>query len=579
MVVDSKTSVVNKVMAPAEPTPSNFIRNIVAEDVDAGKHQGRVHTRFPPEPNGYLHIGHAKSICLNFGLAAEFGGRCNLRLDDTNPSKEEIEYVESIREDVRWLGFDWGDREYYASDYFDRLYQFAVEIIKAGKAYVCDLNSDQMRQHRGTLTEPGRNSPFRDRSIKENLDLLERMKAGEFPDGARTLRAKIDMASPNLNLRDPVMYRILHAAHHRTAGRWCIYPTYDFAHGQSDSIEGITHSICTLEFEDHRPLYDWFLDQLGIHHPQQIEFARLNLTRTVLSKRKLLQLVEQNHVAGWDDPRMPTLAGLRRRGYTTEAIRTFCERIGVAKRNSTVDIAMLEHCLREDLNKRAARAMAVLRPIKLVIENYPAGQVEYLEAVNNPEDPSSGTRLVPFSGVIYIEQDDFREDPPKGFFRLSPGREVRLRYAYIIKCTDVVKDPETGEILELRCTYDPETKSGSSQSNRKVKATIHWVSAEHAKEAEVRLYDHLFSKEDPDDVPDGANWLTNVNPKSLEVLTDCRVEPILANAKSGELYQFERLGYFCVDSVDSTELKPVFNRTVTLRDSWANLQKAAKRSK
>jgi glutaminyl-tRNA synthetase len=579
MVVDSKTSVVNKVMAPAEPTPSNFIRNIVAEDVDAGKHQGRVHTRFPPEPNGYLHIGHAKSICLNFGLAAEFGGRCNLRLDDTNPSKEEIEYVESIREDVRWLGFDWGDREYYASDYFDRLYQFAVEIIKAGKAYVCDLNSDQMRQHRGTLTEPGRNSPFRDRSIKENLDLLERMKAGEFPDGARTLRAKIDMASPNLNLRDPVMYRILHAAHHRTAGRWCIYPTYDFAHGQSDSIEGITHSICTLEFEDHRPLYDWFLDQLGIHHPQQIEFARLNLTRTVLSKRKLLQLVEQNHVAGWDDPRMPTLAGLRRRGYTTEAIRTFCERIGVAKRNSTVDIAMLEHCLREDLNKLAARAMAVLRPIKLVIENYPAGQVEYLEAVNNPEDPSSGTRLVPFSGVIYIEQDDFREDPPKGFFRLSPGREVRLRYAYIIKCTDVVKDPETGEILELRCTYDPETKSGSSQSNRKVKATIHWVSAEHAKEAEVRLYDHLFSKEDPDDVPDGANWLTNVNPKSLEVLTDCRVEPILANAKSGELYQFERLGYFCVDSVDSTELKPVFNRTVTLRDSWANLQKAAKRSK
>ena len=471
------------------------------------------------------------------------------------------------------------DREYYASDYFDRLYQFAVQIIKAGKAYVCDLNSDQMRQYRGTLTEPGRNSPFRDRSIDENLDLFERMKAGEFPDGARTLRAKIDMASPNLNLRDPVMYRILHAAHHRTGDRWCIYPTYDFAHGQSDSIEGITHSICTLEFEDHRPLYDWFLDQLGIHHPQQIEFARLNLSHTVLSKRKLLQLVQQNHVAGWDDPRMPTLAGLRRRGYTAEAIRTFCERIGVAKRNSTVDIAMLEHCLRENLNKRAARVMAVLRPIKVVIENYPAGQVEHLEAVNNPEDPSSGTRPVPFSKVAYIEQDDFREEPPKGFFRLSPGREVRLRYAYIIKCTDILKDPETGEIRELRCTYDPETKSGSSQSNRKVKATIHWVSAGHAKEAEVRLYDHLFSKEDPDAVPDGVDWLTNVNPKSLEVLTDCRVEPILANAQRGELYQFERLGYFCLDSVDSTRRKPVFNRTVTLRDSWVNLQKATKRSK
>jgi glutaminyl-tRNA synthetase len=566
-------------MAPTEGAPSNFIRNIVAEDLEAGKHQGRVHTRFPPEPNGYLHIGHAKSICLNFGLATEFGGICNLRFDDTNPSKEDIEYVESIREDVRWLGFDWGDREYYASDYFDRLYQFAVQIIKAGKAYVCDLNADQMREYRGTLTEPGRNSPFRDRSIEENLNLFERMKAGEFPDGVRTLRAKIDMGSPNLNLRDPVMYRVLRASHHRTADRWCIYPTYDFAHGQSDSIEGISHSICTLEFEDHRPLYDWFLDQLGIHHPQQIEFARLNLSHTVLSKRKLLQLVEQNHVSGWDDPRMPTLAGFRRRGYTPEAIRLFCDRIGVAKRNSTVDVAMLEHCLREDLNKRAARVMAVLRPIKVVIENYPAGQVENLEAVNNPEDPSSGTRLVPFSGVVYIEQDDFREEPPKGFFRLSPGREVRLRYAYIIKCTDVVKDPETGEIRELRCTYDRETKSGSSQSNRKVKATIHWVSAEHAKKAEVRLYDHLFSKEDPDDVPDGANWLTNVNPKSLEVLTGCRVEPILANAKIGERYQFERLGYFCVDPVDSTEPTPVFNRTVTLRDSWANLQKATKRSK
>ena len=577
--MNSDVSVVKDAMVSTEAVPSNFIRHIVADDVETGKHQGRVHTRFPPEPNGYLHIGHAKSICLNFGLAAEFGGLCNLRFDDTNPSKEDIEYVESIRDDVRWLGFDWGDREYYASDYFDRLYQFAVQIIKTGKAYVCDLNSDQMRQYRGTLTEPGRNSPFRDRSSDENLDLFERMKAGEFPDGARTLRAKIDMASRNLNLRDPVMYRILHAAHHRTRDRWCIYPTYDFAHGQSDSIEGITHSICTLEFEDHRPLYDWFLDQLGIHHPQQIEFARLNLSHTVLSKRKLLQLVQQNHVSGWDDPRMPTLAGFRRRGYTAEAIRTFCERIGVAKRNSTVDIAMLEHCLREDLNKRAARVMAVLRPIKVIIENYPAGQVEQLEAVNNPEDPSSSTRLVPFSEVVYIEQDDFRVEPPKGFFRLSPGREVRLRYAYIIKCTDVVKDPETGEIRELRCTYDPETKSGSSQSNRKVKATIHWVSAAHAIEAEVRLYDHLFSKEDPDAVADGVDWLTNVNPKSLEVLRNCRVEPILANAQTGELYQFERLGYFCVDSVDSTKRKPVFNRTVTLRDSWANLQKATKRSK
>ena len=575
--MDSKVSVVNDIVAPTESAASNFIRNIVADDLEAGKHQGRVHTRFPPEPNGYLHIGHAKSICLNFGLAAEFGGLCNLRFDDTNPSKEDIEYVESIREDVRWLGFDWGGREYYASDYFDRLYQFALPIIKAGKAYVCDLNGDQMREYRGTLTEPGRNSPFRDRSIEENLDLFERMKAGEFPDGARTLRAKIDMASPNLNLRDPVMYRILHAPHHRTADRWCIYPTYDFAHGQSDSIEGITHSICTLEFEDHRPLYDWFIDQLGVHHPQQIEFARLNLSQTVLSKRKLLQLVQQNHVTGWDDPRMPTLAGFRRRGYTPEAIRTFCERIGVAKRNSTVAIAMLEHCLREDLNKRAARVMAVLRPIKVVLENYPVERVEELEAVNNPEDLTQGTRRVPFSRVVYIEQDDFREEAPKGFFRLSPGGEVRLRYAYIIKCVDVLKDPETGRITELRCTYDPETKSGSSQSNRKVKATIHWVSAAHALEAEVRLYDHLFSKEDPDDVPDGANWLTNVNPKSLEVLKDCRLEPILANAKPGERYQFERLGYFCVDAVDSTESKPVFNRTVTLRDAWANVQKAGRK--
>jgi glutaminyl-tRNA synthetase len=575
--VDVK-AVEQEISDPTDSAPSHFIRNIVSEDLKQGKNQGRVHTRFPPEPNGYLHIGHAKSICLNFGLAAEFGGLCNLRLDDTNPSKEAIEYVESIREDVRWLGFDWGEREYYASDYFDRLYQFALQIIKAGKAYVCDLNADQLREYRGTLTEPGRNSPFRDRSNEENLNLFGRMKAGEFPDGARTLRAKIDMAAPNLNMRDPVMYRILHAMHHRTGSQWCIYPTYDFAHGQSDSMEGITHSICTLEFEDHRPLYDWFLDQLGVHHPQQIEFARLNLSQTVLSKRKLLQLVQQGHVTGWDDPRMPTLAGFRRRGYTPEAIRTFCERIGVAKRNSIVDIAMLEHCLREDLNKRVSRVMAVLRPIRVVLENYPSGQVEELEAVNNPEDPSKGTRRVPFSRVIYIEQDDFREEAPKGFFRLSPGREVRLRYAYIIKCMDVIRDPETGEIMELRCTYDPETKSGSSQSNRKVKATIHWVSAAHAMEAEVRLYDHLFSKEDPNDVPEGADWLTNVNPRSLEVLTACRVEPALADAKPGQRYQFERLGYFCVDSVDSTKSKPVFNRTVSLRDSWANVQKAGKKT-
>ena len=537
-----------------------------------------MHTRFPPEPNGYLHIGHAKSICLNFGLAAEFGGKCNLRFDDTNPSKEEVEYVESIKHDVRWLGFDWEGREFYASDYFEQLYQFAVQLIAAGKAFVCDLSADEMRQYRGTLTEPGRPSPYRERSVEENLDLFQRMRAGEFTDGSRTLRAKIDMASPNINLRDPVMYRVLRATHHRTGDKWCIYPTYDFAHGQSDSIEGITHSICTLEFEDHRPLYDWFLDQLGVHHPQQIEFARLNLTHTVLSKRKLLQLVKEKHVTGWDDPRMPTLSGIRRRGYTAEAMRTFCERIGVAKRNSTVDIAMLEHCLREDLNRRAPRVMAVLRPLKVVLENYPDDGAEELEAVNNPEDASMGTRKVPFSKVLFIEQDDFREEPPKGFFRLSPGKEVRLRYAYIIKCNSVVKDPTTGAITELRCTYDPETKSGSSQSNRKVKATIHWVSAAHALDAEVRLYDHLFAKEDPDDGAEGSNWLANLNPNSLEILSHCRVEPILGNAKSGALYQFERLGYFCADSVDSSPGKLVFNRTVTLRDTWARIEKAGKKS-
>jgi len=563
--------------ATVESAPSHFIRNIIIEDLKQNKNGGRVHTRFPPEPNGYLHIGHAKSICLNFGLAAEFNGLCNLRFDDTNPSKEDVEYVDSIKEDIRWLGFDWDHREYYASDYFERLYQFAIQLIKGGKAYVCDLSADEMRDYRGTLTEPGKNSPYRERPIEENLDLLQRMKAGEFPDGARTLRAKIDMASPNLNMRDPVMYRILHATHHRTGDKWCVYPTYDFAHGQSDSIEGITHSICTLEFEDHRPLYDWFLDQLNIHHPQQIEFARLNLTHTVLSKRRLLQLVRQKHVTGWDDPRMPTLAGFRRRGYTPEAIRNFCERIGVAKRNSMVDIAMLEHCLREDLNKRAPRVMAVLRPLKIVIENYPEGQVEELEAVNNPEDPTMGTRRVPFSRELYIEQEDFREEPPKGFFRLSPGREVRLRYAYIIKCEKVIKNPDTGIVTELRCTYDPDTKSGSSQSKRKVKATIHWVSATHAIGAEVRLYDHLFTKEDLDDIPEGSDWLANINPKSLERLTGCRVEPLLAKAKGGERYQFERLGYFCVDTVDSSPSSLVFNRTVTLRDTWAKVERAGRR--
>jgi len=560
-----------------EAAPSHFIRNIVGEDRKAGKNQGRVHTRFPPEPNGYLHIGHAKSICLNFGLAAEFGGLCNLRFDDTNPSKEEIEYVESIKEDVRWLGFDWGDREFYASDYFEQLYQFALQSIESGKAYVCDLDADQMREYRGTLTEPGKNSPYRDRSVDENLDLFQRMRAGEFADGSRTLRAKIDMASPNINMRDPVMYRILRASHHRTGDQWCIYPTYDFAHGQSDSIEGVTHSICTLEFEDHRPLYDWFLDQLNIHHPQQIEFARLNLTYTVLSKRKLLQLVKEGHVTGWDDPRMPTIAGIRRRGYTPEAIRNFCERIGVAKRKSTVDIAMLEHCLRQDLNKRAPRVMAVLRPLRVVIENYPENQTEELAAVNNPEDPSMGTRKVPFSRVLFVEQDDFREEPPKGYFRLSPGSEVRLRYAYIIKCVGVVKDAATGAVTEVRCTYDPETKSGSSRSSRKVKATIHWVSAAHAIPAEVRLYDHLFTKEDPDDLPEDVDWRTNLNPRSLETLPDCRLEPHLASATPGSTYQFERLGYFCVDAAESSRPRLLFNRTITLRDTWAKIERGSKK--
>ena len=548
----------------------DFIRTRVADDLKTGKYDDRVHTRFPPEPNGYLHIGHAKSICLNFGIARENkGGLCNLRFDDTNPTKEEQEYVDSIKEDVRWLGFDWGDREYYASDYFDQLHEWAVQMIEDGKAYVCDLNAEQTREYRGTLKEPGKNSPYRDRTVEENLELFEKMRKGEFPDGTRTLRAKIDMAHPNLNMRDPVMYRILHASHHRSGDKWCIYPMYDFTHGQSDSIEGITHSICTLEFENHRPLYDWYLEALGIYRPQQIEFARLNLTYTVMSKRKLLTLVQEKHVDGWDDPRMPTICGLRRRGYTPEAIRTFCDRIGVAKFNSTVDLALLEFCLREDLNKRAPRVMSVLKPLKVVIENYPDEQVEELDAVNNPEDESAGTRKVPFSKVLYIERDDFMEDPPKKFFRLAPGREVRLRYAYFITCTDVVKDAD-GEIIELRCTYDPETRGGNAPDGRKVKATIHWVSAEHAIDAEVRLYETLFNVEDPDE---GDDFRVHLNPHSLEVLTGCKLEPCLGDPQTELPYQFERLGYFVADSKDSQPQKPVFNRTVTLRDTWAKIQK------
>ncbi|RLC66808.1 MAG: glutamine--tRNA ligase, partial [Chloroflexi bacterium] len=554
--------------------PSDFIHKIIEEDLRTGKYGGRVHTRFPPEPNGYLHIGHAKSICLNFGIAEEYGGLCNLRFDDTNPTKEELEYVESIKEDIRWLGFDWDDREYYASDYFEQLYEYAVDLIKKGKAYVCDLSAEEIREYRGTLTRPGRNSPYRDRSVEENLDLFERMRAGEFPDGSRTLRAKIDMASPNLNMRDPVMYRILHEEHHRTGDEWCVYPMYDWAHGQCDSIERITHSICTLEFEDHRPLYDWFLDQLGIYHPQQIEFARLNLSYTVMSKRRLLQLVEEGYVNGWDDPRMPTLSGLRRRGYTPEAIRNFCDMIGVAKADSVVDISMLEHCIRDDLNQRAPRVMGVLRPLRVVIDNYPQGQVEEMEAVNHPLDPGMGTRQVPFSRVIYIERDDFREDPPKKFYRLAPGREVRLRYAYFITCVDVVKD-EDGEVVELHCTYDPATRGGDAPDGRKVKGTLHWVSADHALEAEVRLYDRLFVKENPLDVEEGEDFTAYLNPNSLEVLPSARVEPGLAGAAPGSRYQFERQGYFCVDP-DSSAGKLVFNQTVPLRDTWAKIVKKMK---
>jgi len=558
------------------PAP-NFIRNIIAEDLKVSKNKGRVITRFPPEPNGYLHIGHAKSICLNFGLAAENeGGGCNLRFDDTNPTKEEDEYVKSIKEDVRWLGFDWGDRLFYASDYFEQMYQYAVQLIKAGKAYVCDLNADETRKYRGTLTEPGKDSPYRNRSIDENLDLFESMRAGEFDDGSRTLRAKIDMASPNLNMRDPVMYRILQAKHHRTGDKWCIYPMYDWAHGLEDSIEGITHSVCTLEFEDHRPLYDWFLKELNVYHPQQIEFARLNLTYTVMSKRKLLELVEHEYVTGWDDPRMPTISGLRRRGYTPESIRNFCERIGVAKRDSIVDIALLEHCLREDLNKNAQRVMGVLCPLKVIIDNYPEDKVEELEAINNPEDPNKGTRKVPFSRVLYIEREDFRDDPPKKFFRLAPGREVRLRYAYYITCVGVVRDEKTGEVIELHCTYDPKTRGGDSPDGRKVKATLHWVSAAHSLKAEVRLYDHLFIKENPGEAKGAGDYKSYLNPDSLQRLASCRVEPSLAGAAPGSKYQFERQGYFCVDSVDSLDDILVFNRTVSLRDSWAKIEKTQK---
>ena len=552
--------------------PSNFIRDIIDNDLKAGKNQGRVHTRFPPEPNGYLHIGHAKSICLNFGLARDYGGKCNLRFDDTNPIKEELEYVESIKEDVRWLGWDWEDREFYASDYYTQLYEYAMRLVFMGVAYVCDLTADEIREYRGTLTTPGKDSPYRNRTTLENIDLFRRMRAGEFPDGAKTLRAKIDMASGNINMRDPILYRITRATHHRTGDKWCIYPMYDWAHGQSDSLEGITHSICTLEFEDHRPLYDWFIDQLGIHHPQQIEFARLNLNYTVMSKRLLLELVKENYVSGWDDPRLPTICGLRRRGFTPESIRLFADKIGVAKADSTVDIALLEACLREHLNLIAPRVMAVLRPLKVVIDNYPDGQVEELEAINNPENPDAGTRKIPFSKVIYIEQDDFREEPHKKFFRLAPGKEVRLKHAYYITCQKVVKNDKTGEVIELHCSYDPESRGGGTADNRKVEGTLHWVSAQHAVDAEVRLFDRLFIAEDPSKTEPGKDYKANLNPASLEVLSGCKVEPSLKDAPVGGKYQFLRQGYFCVD-LDSKNGKVVFNRAVGLKDTWAKIEK------
>ena len=572
---DTKTSETAGEFAP----PPNFIKHIVDADIAAGKNDGRVHTRFPPEPNGYLHIGHAKSICLNFGLAQEYRGLCNLRYDDTDPAKEEVEYVESIRQDVRWLGFDWGHRQYYASDYFEQLFEFAVQLIKKGKAYVDSLSADEIREYRGTLTEPGKNSPYRERSIEENLDLFERMRAGEYEEGAHVLRAKIDMAAPNMLMRDPTLYRIKKVPHYRTAGMWMIYPMYDFTHCLSDSIEGITHSICTLEFEINRALYDWVLDQLDVYHPQQIEFARLNLSHTVLSKRKLIRLVEEGHVESWDDPRLPTISGLRRRGYTPKAVRNFCDRIGVAKADSMVDIALLEYCIREDLNKIAPRVMGVLRPLKVIIDNYPENEVEELDAVNNPEDPNMGTRKVPFSRELYIEQDDFMEDPPRKFFRLGPGREVRLRYAYFVTCVDVVKDPETGDVIELHCTYDPETRGGDAPDGRKVKGTLHWVSASHALSALVRLYEHFFVKENPNEVEEGKDFTDYINPNSLEILSNCMVEPSLSEAKPGSRYQFERLGYFCVDAKDSAEGSLLFNRTVTLRDTWAKILKAQQQKK
>jgi glutaminyl-tRNA synthetase len=552
--------------------PTDFIRAIIKQDNETGKFGNRVHTRFPPEPNGYLHIGHAKSIVLNFGIANNFGGLCNLRFDDTNPSKEDIEYVDSIINDVRWLGFDWDNRLFYASDYFDQLYQYAIQLIKLSLAYVDDLSTEDIREYRGTLTEPGKESPYRNRSIDENLDLFERMHRGEFEDGTRVLRAKIDMASPNINLRDPVIFRIKKASHHRTGDKWCIYPMYDYTHCISDSLERITHSICTLEFEDHRPLYDWVLNVLNLYHPQQIEFARLNLSYTVMSKRRLLELVKDGYVSGWDDPRMPTISGLRRRGVTPEAIRTFCERIGVAKNDSIVDIALLEYCIREDLNKHARRVMGVLHPLKLIIDNYPDGKVEMMECVNNPEDPDSGTRLVPFSRELYIEQEDFRLEPPPKYYRLAPGHEVRLRYGYFIKCLDAVTDPKTGDIQELHCTYDPETKGGFAPDGHKVKATIHWVSAGHALRAEARLYDRLFTRENPMDIHAGEDWRDSINPHSLEVISPCFVEPSLAEAKPGDRFQFERLGYFCLDERESSPKKLIFNRTVTLRDTWAKIE-------
>jgi len=558
-----------------DSTPSNFIREIVKEDITSNKWEGRICTRFPPEPNGFLHIGHAKSICLNFGLAIEYGGTCNLRFDDTNPLKEEDIYVQSIIEDIKWLGFSWGDKIFYTSEYFDQLYDWAIYLIKKEVAYVDDLDADKIREYRGTPTQPGKNSPFRNRSVEENLDLFKRMKGGEFPDGAKVLRAKIDMASGNLNMRDPVLYRILRAHHHRTGDKWCIYPMYDFAHGQSDSIEKITHSICTLEFEDHRPLYDWIIEKLEIYHPQQIEFARLNLGYTLLSKRKLLQLVKEEHVSGWDDPRMPTISGMRRRGYTPESIRDFCERIGVAKSNSTVEIALLEYCLREDLNKRATRVMVVLRPLKLTIINYPEGQIEELTAENNPEDPDSGTRKILFCRELYIEQEDFMEDPPKKFFRLAPGKEVRLKHAYIIKCEEVIKD-RNENITELKCTYDPDSKTGGSTAGRKIKGTLHWVSAQHAKKAEVRMYNHLFINENPANDQGHPTLNSGLNTDSLEILRDCRVEPSLEEAKPGDRFQFLRMGYFCADSKEFTPDSPVFNRAVTLRDTWAKIIKQNK---